>query len=100
MIKGITSSGYKYEIEEERLQDWRLLKALAKFKGMSEDDTVEDEQAFEIIEIMGTVEEIIFKDKGKAFEKHILKKNNGIVAPVVALKELFEIIKSHQSTKN
>lgn len=97
MIKGTTSSGFKYEIDENILSDWRVVKKLSqltKLEGESNDD------AMAFILIMSDIEEIIFKDKGEAFEKHILKNNNGIVAPTVALSELFEILKSNSKTKN
>lgn len=99
MIKGITTSGFEYSIDERKLSDWRVIKNLAKLKDL-EDVSDNEDVALDFINIMGNIEEIIFADKGKAFEKHILSQNNGIVAPVVALKEILEILKSNKETKN
>lgn len=99
MVKGITSSGFKFELDEKKLSDWRVIKNLAKLRDL-EDSSDENDVALEFISIMANIEELIFEDKGKAFEKHILKTNDGIVAPVVALQELLEILKSNKETKN
>lgn len=96
MITGVTTSGYKYAIDENILADWRVVKKLAKLKELEESD----EGALAFISVMGEIEELIFKDKGKAFEKAILKKNDGIVAPVVCLTELMEIFKQAKQAKN
>lgn len=97
MINGITSSGFHYEIDENRLSDWRVVKKLSKLKNIKEESS---ESALEFISIMSDIEELIFDDGGDAFESHILKKNDGYVAPAVALRELLEILQSNKTTKN
>lgn len=97
MLSGKTTSGYKYNIPEEKLSDWRIVKKLARLKSI---DGESDEAVLDFINIMSEIEEILFDDKGEAFETHILKKNDGIVAPAVALQELMEILNSSKTSKN
>lgn len=95
MIKGVTSSGFEYEINENIKQDWRFVQKLTKLKELEESDSKE----IDFINIMADMESLIFADKGKAFEKHIASKNDGLVPTLVVLKELLEIIKNKE-TKN
>lgn len=100
IITGTTESGFNYRIDKNILADWRIVKLYAELQELSDvgDDDAED--ALKFIGIMAKIEALLFKDKGKAFEKHILKNNNGLVAPVVAMKELMEILKSSKESKN
>ena len=95
MIKGKTSSGFKYKLNDNIKKDWRFIQKLTKLK------EIEDSASKEIdfINIMAEIESIIFEDKGKAFEAHIAKNNDGIVPIDIALKELLEVIKGDE-TKN
>lgn len=95
MIKGTTSSGFEYEINENIKKDWRFIQKLTRLKELENSDSKE----IDFINIMADIEALIFADKGKAFEKHIASKNDGIVQVDVILKELLEIIKS-DATKN
>lgn len=95
-MKGVTESGFEYEIEDGKLSDWRVVKKLAKLTELASED---EEDALKFINIMSDIEEIIFKDKGRAFENHILRHNNGAVAPAVAIKDLLSIFKNSK-TKN
>lgn len=100
IITGVTPSGFKFAIPEERFSDWRTVKALsnlAEFEDITEDNP-EDVPRF--INTMGRIEELLFRDGGTALEKHILKSNNGYVAPVVLFKDLTAIFKAHKKTKN
>lgn len=97
MIKGKTSSGFRYTLKDGVLTDWRIIKKLARLSEM-EDEA--ESSVLDFINIMSDIEEIIFPDKGEAFEKYILDHNDGIIAPQVALKDLMEILKSNEQTKN
>ena len=99
MVVGTTSSGFNYKIDRSILGDWRLVKLYAELQRLSDVDE-DGEETLKFIGIMADIEALMFKDKGKAFEKHILKNNDGIVAPVVALQELMEILKSSKQSKN
>lgn len=101
MIKGVTSSGFKYEVDERLVSDWRIVKLLSRISKMSDEADEDDPDAIiAIIDLMDQMEEIMFKDKGKKFEKHILKHNDGLVAPRAAMAELFEIFKAAKESKN
>lgn len=93
-MKGVTESGFEYDIEEEKLSDWRVVKKLAKLTELASED---EGDALRFINIMSDIEELIFKDKGRAFENYILRQNNGTVAPAVALKDLISIFKNARS---
>jgi len=97
MIKGKTSSGFKYEIADEILKDWRFVQSMSKLKELEDNsDSIE----LDFINIMAEIEKLIFSDKGKAFEKHLANKNNGFIPTDIFLAELLEIIKHDDSTKN
>lgn len=100
VITGVTPSGFAFAIPEERFSDWRTVKALSKlaeFGDISEDNP---EAIPRFINTMGKIEELLFKDGGEALEKHILKSNDGYVAPVVLFQDLQAIFNSHRQTKN
>lgn len=97
MIKGKTASGYEYEIDENVLTDWRFVSKLASLAELEDSsDAIETD----FINAMAEIEHVIFKDKGKSFEKHIAKCNGGTVSTEVLLRELIEIIKGNGETKN
>lgn len=96
-IKGKTSSGYEFEINEEIMKDWRFVKKLSKLKELEEDsDSIE----IDFINIMSDIETILFDDKGKTFEEHIRKSNRGLMPTDIVISELLEVIKSKPEIKN
>lgn len=95
-MQGITESGFEYNINDAVLRDWSFVKAMAEIKYLEESDSEE----IDFINISAKLEKILFKDGGKAFEKHIASLNDGFVPTDVLIKELFEIIKSRPETKN
>lgn len=95
MIKGVTSSGFKYEIDENIKKDWRFIQKLTKLKELEDSDSKE----VDFINIMADIEKLIFADNGKAFEKFIASKNDGHMPTDIVLKELIEIIRG-DDTKN
>lgn len=100
MITGVTSSGYKYKVNEDILSDWRVVKELAKLKGFEDIDEEDTDRILDFINVMASVEGLIFKDGGKGLEKHILRHNNGVVAPLVLFQDLMDIFKASKEAKN
>ena len=97
MIEGSTSTGYSYCIEDKVLKDWRFVRCLSQLKDLEENsESVE----FDFVSIMSEMEKILFSDKGKSLEKHIAKLNDGTIPTDVLLKELIEVIKTNEETKN
>ena len=75
-IKGKTSSGYEFEINEEIMKDWRFVKKLSKLKELEEDsDSIE----IDFINIMSDIE---------------------TMPTDIVLSELLEVIKSKPEIKN
>ena len=96
-IKGKTSSGYEFEINEEIMKDWRFVKKLSKLKELEEDsDSIE----IDFINIMSDIETILLEKKKKTFEEHIRKSNSGLMPTDIVLSELLEVIKSKPEIKN
>ena len=65
-------------------------------------DLEENSESVELdfVSIMSEMEKILFSDKGKSLEKHIAKLNDGTIPTDVLLKELIEVIKTNEETKN
>ena len=100
IISGVTPSGFKYAIPEERFSDWRTINTLSKlaeYEDISEDNP-EDIPRF--INSMGKIEELLFKDGGEKLEKPILKEHDGYIAPQILFQDLISIFKAHKQTKN
>ncbi len=99
IISGVTPSGFKFAISEERFSDWRTVKALAR---LNEFENIEDDPQSVVgfINAMDKVERCLFKDGGEKLEKYILKKNNGYVAPQILFNDLIAIFKAAKRTKN
>lgn len=93
---GTTSSGFKFDISDDILKDWRFVKCMAEFKNLEESDS----QEVDFINATAKLESILFKDKGKAFEKHIASQNDGLIPTDVLMTEIFEIIQSNDEVKN
>lgn len=83
-MKVKTSSGFKYEINENKLKDWDFAKAIAKCDSGDES---------KIIEGMTFVVPFMLGDDGeKALMDHVRDKE-GIAATTDILREIKEIIK-------
>lgn len=98
MIKGTTSSGFEFELNEDRLKDWRLVKRLSELQSFENNTDSVSEMKF--IEIMVDIENLIFDDHGKALENFIASQNAGTVPMDKMLAELLQVLKSNSSTKN
>lgn len=95
-MQGSTSSGFKCEIDDSVLHEWDFIKAMVKLKNLEDTDSKE----IDFVMISIEIENLIFPDKGKAFEKHIAETNGGKKPTDVVIKELYEIIQSNDQLKN
>lgn len=91
MLKGKTKSGFSYNIDERKLKDFRMVKAIAD---------VESPDAG--IQIRGMVDlaNWLLGDRVEALEDHVRKNNEGFASVELVYAEVFEIINSQNKLKN
>lgn len=87
MIKGITSTGFKFEIEDDVLDDWNILKYLKKI------DEGEIEYIIDVVPLL------LGKEQEEKLEKH-LKELEGRIRMTSMAKEISEIMESGKDLKN
>lgn len=87
MIEGITKSGFRFQLEEEVLDDYELLEALR------EADT-KDASA-----IVDAVNLLLTEEQRKGLKEH-LRKENGRVSAMGMLQEVAEILEATREGKN
>ena len=85
-MQGTTSSGYQFDIDDKILSDWRFTMALAKCE--------KRKNAFESLQAMNEMAELLFGDQMEAFFEHIKEKNGGYVPFEVVMNEIKEIFES------
>ena len=87
-MKVTTSSGFKFEIDERIVDDWRVVKALGRA-----DNTDDPEEV-----LAGTIDlvSLVFGKDEDNLVKHIQSKNDGF-APVSAMRE--EILSTFTQVK-
>lgn len=88
MITGKSKSGFTYEIEEECLDDWGILKTAQK---------VDKGQVGYIVDLG---EALIGAEQMDRLEKHVAERNGGKVRATDMVAEIFEIMNAAKSTKN
>lgn len=87
MIKGETSSGFKYEIDPAVLKDYRLLKICKKVdKG-------------DLLALEEMVEKILGEKQAEVLEDH-LENEQGIVDYELVMNEMMEIFNDREELKN
>lgn len=92
MVEGKTSSGFKFNVDERALTDWRVVRAL--------EDVVEEGNETQATKKMDFAMSIILgKDKEK-LEQHVAKMNDGFVPAEKLMAEFTEIITSNKTIKN
>lgn len=85
-MQGETKSGFKYDIDDRILNDWRYTMALTKCQHPS--DIKKLEGATEMVQLM-------FGDDGLAkFMDHIKERNDGFVPIEVVIEEVQSIFES------
>lgn len=82
MIKGTTSSGFEYEIENDALDDMELLDALVEM----------DEGA--VTSYRYAIKALLGEDQRKALYEHVRNKKTGRVSAKAVFKEFGEVLTS------
>lgn len=91
-MKISTKTGFKFELDERIIDDWRVVKAMGRADN-TDDPT---EMLAGTIELVG----LIFGKDEERLVTHIMKKNDGY-APMEALKdELLSVFDKAKSVKN
>lgn len=86
MLTGKTKSGFKYEISEERLNNYELLESISEIE---ENPMV----------LPKVVKGLLGKEQHDALKDH-LRNEDGVVQLEILGKEVEEIFQSHNQTKN
>lgn len=87
MIKGTTTSGFEYKIEEEALDDYELLEDLAALDGGN------------VGKVFSVADRFLGKQQHTALKEHIRGKK-GRVSASKMMKEITEIMNSNNDGKN
>lgn len=90
-MKVTTKSGFKFEIDENVLDDWRVMEAVVD--AQDEDDS---------IKLRGTTRlvSVVFGKNKKAFFDHVAAKNNGRVNPDVVNEDTLDLFEQIGNLKN
>ncbi len=91
MVKVKTKSGFKCEVDERALNDWRMVDYIG---------LIDSNDLTEQIEGFRGLVHLLLGDNVKALEKHIMDKNNGYIPTDIMSEELREIITSAKEIKN
>ena len=87
MLKGTTSTGFAYEVEEDVLDDYELLEILHE---------ADKGSAGAMIEV---AEQVLGKEQKEALKNHI-RNEKGKVSAIRMIEEVMEILKSGDKGKN
>ena len=86
-----TTSGFKCEIKDNVLDDWRLAKAIARTH--SDDD---GERMLAAVDMVS----LILRDNEEAYYKYVESKHDGIITEDVVTDDLKSIIEQIKALKN
>lgn len=86
-----TKSGFKCDINDKILDDWRFTRAVAKTH--AGDDVERMNAAVDLVSL-------ILRDNEEAYYKYVEKKNGGIVSEDIVTKDLVSIIEQVKEIKN
>ena len=86
-----TKSGFKCDINEHVLEDWRFTKAVAKAHSDNDNDRM-----------MAAVDlvSLVLRDNEEAYYDYVASKNDGIVSEDIVTKDLTSIIEQINALKN
>lgn len=87
MIKGKTSSGFKFAIDERVKTDWRLIDAIA---------SIDSGDITKQIAGMNSLADLILGERKDEFLEHIAKKNDGYAPIDIVSNELKEILQAEE----
>ena len=91
MVKGTTSTGFKFSYDKRLLDDWRIMEAIAYA------DSPDNMRR-----VKGTADLITFllADNKDALMEHIKSYSDGFIPTEALRKELFEILEQAKELKN
>lgn len=92
MVKGTTSTGFKYEVAEGVANDYEFIECIV---------VADDKKAHEMDRLRATMKmcELILGDNKDALIEHIRKNNNGIASIDMVSAEVAEIIEESNKLK-
>jgi hypothetical protein len=93
-MKGKTTAGFEFDIPDDSLKDWDVVRNLSALEGIANEDENDPTTLAHLINILSNIEIALFKDGGRAFEKHLRKENDGKLPTDKVLVELIEVLKS------
>lgn len=87
-----TKSGFKTDLDERIIDDWRFMKAIAKADNMDKPSDA----------LAGTVElvSMVFGENEEALMEHIASKNDGFVPQEKIKEEVLNVIEQVRNAKN
>jgi len=85
-MQGITKSGFKFEIDDRILKDWRFVSALTKCQ--------QSKTEFGKLEGIMEMASLLFGDRYDEYLKHIASKNDGFCDSQAIMEEIKEILES------
>lgn len=86
-----TKSGFKCDINNKVLDDWRFARAVARTH--SDDDSERINAAVDMVSL-------ILRDNEEAYYKYVESKNGGIVSEDIVTDDLVSIIEQIKALKN
>ncbi len=86
MIKGVTKTGFKYQVSKERLNNYELLEAIGEL----------DDNPLVLSKVVNL---LLGKEQTEKLKNH-LRTKTGLVPADKLSEEITEIFKSHSETKN
>lgn len=91
MIKGKTESGFKFEVDERVLDDWRLITNI---------ELAESTVLTEKVKGVTALVHLLLGDNEPKLMEHIAKKNGGFIPTESIINELASIITNTKELKN
>ena len=86
-----TKSGFKCNINDKVLDDWRFARAVARTHSDSDTDRIQ--AAVDLVSL-------ILRDNEEAYYKYVESKNDGIVSEDIVTSDLLSIIEQIKALKN
>lgn len=91
-MKITTKGGFSFEIDADRLDDWRVIEAIA--------DAADTEDTNAQLRGVATLVKVVFGRDKKALYKHIADKNGGRVPTEAVQEELQSVFDQMAAVKN
>lgn len=91
MIKGKTETGFKFEVDERVLDDWRLITSI---------ELAESNILTEKVKGVTALVHLLLGDNEPKLMEHISKKNAGFIPTDAIISELASIITTTKELKN